>query len=149
MTILSMATTTAAACSPTAHHPARSNSRVSLRRHQTATRTFGNCRPAAARHRGMSLAVQAASQKNEICVVGEVLWDSLPAGLFLGGAPVNVACHLRELGRSVSVCSKVGLCKTVTLPYNKKTFPTESVTFAAIIFAANQTYVMSRVVFYQ
>lgn len=34
------------------------------------------------------------------CVVcfGEVLWDSLPRGLFLGGAPVNVAYHLKQLG---------------------------------------------------
>ena len=34
--------------------------------------------------------------------------DSLPAGLFLGGAPANVACHLNELGRPASVISRVG-----------------------------------------
>jgi fructokinase len=39
---------------------------------------------------------------------GEVLWDSTPKGIFLGGAPVNVAYHLHELGlRSVPV-SAVG-----------------------------------------
>jgi len=34
--------------------------------------------------------------------------DSLPAGLFLGGAPANVACHLNELGRRATVVSRVG-----------------------------------------
>ena len=34
--------------------------------------------------------------------------DSLPAGLFLGGAPANVACHLNELGRDATVVSRVG-----------------------------------------
>ncbi len=40
--------------------------------------------------------------------VGEVLWDALPAGLFLGGAPFNVACHLRAAGESVAMVSRVG-----------------------------------------
>ncbi|MBE7467049.1 MAG: carbohydrate kinase [Planctomycetes bacterium] len=44
---------------------------------------------------------------NVLCV-GEVLWDALPAGLFLGGAPVNVACHLRELGVPARFLSRVG-----------------------------------------
>ncbi|MCZ7645339.1 MAG: carbohydrate kinase [Planctomycetota bacterium] len=43
-----------------------------------------------------------------VLCVGEVLWDALPAGLYLGGAPVNVACHLRELGRKVAFLSRVG-----------------------------------------
>ena len=34
----------------------------------------------------------------EVLCVGEVLWDALPEGLFLGGAPFNVACHLRAAG---------------------------------------------------
>src|ERR687883_142382 len=45
---------------------------------------------------------------SEILCVGEVLWDSLPAGLFLGGAPFNVACHLRAAGLPVSMVSRVG-----------------------------------------
>lgn len=45
---------------------------------------------------------------DEILCVGEVLWDSLPAGLFLGGAPYNVACHLRQLGRRATPVSRVG-----------------------------------------
>jgi fructokinase len=44
----------------------------------------------------------------EILCVGEVLWDALPAGLFLGGAPFNAACHLRAAGRAVSMVSRVG-----------------------------------------
>ena len=43
-----------------------------------------------------------------ILCVGEVLWDALPAGLFLGGAPFNVACHLRAAGLPVSMVSRVG-----------------------------------------
>jgi fructokinase len=46
---------------------------------------------------------------SEILCVGEVLWDSLPAGLFLGGAPFNVAGHLHTLGVSVAMVSRVGL----------------------------------------
>lgn len=44
----------------------------------------------------------------EILCVGEVLWDALPAGLFLGGAPFNVACHLSAAGLPVSLVSRVG-----------------------------------------
>jgi fructokinase len=43
-----------------------------------------------------------------VLCVGEVLWDSLPEGLFLGGAPFNVACHLRATGTPVSMVSRVG-----------------------------------------
>jgi fructokinase len=45
---------------------------------------------------------------SEILCVGEVLWDALPAGLFLGGAPFNVACHLRAAGLPVALASRVG-----------------------------------------
>jgi fructokinase len=44
----------------------------------------------------------------EILCVGEILWDALPAGLFLGGAPFNVACHLRAAGWAVSMVSRIG-----------------------------------------
>ena len=44
----------------------------------------------------------------EVLCVGEVLWDALPAGLFLGGAPFNVACHLRAAGIAASLVSRVG-----------------------------------------
>lgn len=44
----------------------------------------------------------------KIVCFGEVLWDSLPKGLFLGGAPYNVACHLRRLGFRPTLISAVG-----------------------------------------
>lgn len=45
---------------------------------------------------------------DEILCVGEILWDALPAGLFLGGAPFNVACHLSAAGARVTMVSRVG-----------------------------------------
>jgi fructokinase len=44
----------------------------------------------------------------EVLCVGELLWDALPEGLFLGGAPFNVACHLRAAGIPVAMVSRVG-----------------------------------------
>jgi len=40
--------------------------------------------------------------------LGEVLWDLLPAGPQLGGAPANVAFHAGELGGEAAVASCVG-----------------------------------------
>ena len=45
---------------------------------------------------------------DEILCVGEILWDALPEGLFLGGAPFNVARHLHALGEEVAFVSRVG-----------------------------------------
>jgi fructokinase len=39
---------------------------------------------------------------------GEILWDCLPTGRHLGGAPFNVAYHLRQLGHEPVVVSAVG-----------------------------------------
>lgn len=44
----------------------------------------------------------------EILCVGELLWDALPEGLFLGGAPLNVARHLHALGEQSVMVSRVG-----------------------------------------
>ena len=33
-----------------------------------------------------------------VLCAGEMLWDLLPAGEFIGGAPFNVACHAARLG---------------------------------------------------
>lgn len=44
---------------------------------------------------------------NIVCI-GEILWDSMPSGLFLGGAPFNVAYHLTRLGNHVTFISRVG-----------------------------------------
>lgn len=43
-----------------------------------------------------------------ICCFGEVLWDLLPAGRQMGGAPMNVAAHLQQLGLSSLIISRVG-----------------------------------------
>lgn len=40
--------------------------------------------------------------------LGEVLWDMLPTGKQLGGAPANVALHAQQLGAEAVVVSAVG-----------------------------------------
>ncbi len=44
---------------------------------------------------------------NVVCY-GEVLWDLLPTGSKPGGAPMNVAYHLKKLGNSPAMISRVG-----------------------------------------
>ncbi|MBN2068669.1 MAG: carbohydrate kinase [Opitutales bacterium] len=43
-----------------------------------------------------------------IVCYGETLWDVLPQGIFLGGAPLNVACHLAMWGVPIALISSVG-----------------------------------------
>lgn len=43
-----------------------------------------------------------------VVCLGETLFDSTPAGIFLGGAPGNVAVHLSQLGAKVEFASRVG-----------------------------------------
>ncbi len=43
-----------------------------------------------------------------IVSIGEVVWDIFTDHKVLGGAPVNVAYHLRSLGQDVKVISRVG-----------------------------------------
>lgn len=45
---------------------------------------------------------------HEIVCFGEVLWDLLPHGRFLGGAPLNVAYHLKQLGHAPRIVSALG-----------------------------------------
>lgn len=40
--------------------------------------------------------------------IGELLWDMLPSGAQMGGAPANFACHARALGADTMVVSAVG-----------------------------------------
>ena len=40
---------------------------------------------------------------------GEVLWDILPSGALAGGAPLNVAYHLKKLGINPALISRIGL----------------------------------------
>ena len=39
---------------------------------------------------------------------GEILWDMLPDGPQPGGAPLNVAYHLSNLGLAASIVSRIG-----------------------------------------
>ncbi len=45
---------------------------------------------------------------NSIVCFGEVLWDMLPTGAKPGGAPLNVAIHLKKQGLNPLLISKVG-----------------------------------------
>lgn len=45
--------------------------------------------------------------KKVICF-GEVLWDALPKGIYLGGSPLNVALNLHNLGVDSTIVSAVG-----------------------------------------
>ena len=45
---------------------------------------------------------------HKIVAVGEVLWDLLPAGPQLGGAPANFAYHCRSLGADARLVTRVG-----------------------------------------
>lgn len=57
---------------------------------------------------------------------GEILWDNLPTGRKLGGAPLNVAYHLNTLGIYTEMLTRVGidpngfdimaLCKELSVP---------------------------------
>jgi fructokinase len=40
--------------------------------------------------------------------IGEVLWDLLPTGPQLGGAPANFACHAQALGANSGIITRVG-----------------------------------------
>lgn len=44
-----------------------------------------------------------------IVSLGEILWDLLPSGAQLGGAPGNFACHCRALGAEAALISCVGV----------------------------------------
>ena len=44
----------------------------------------------------------------KILGIGEVLWDLLPGGRQMGGAPANFAYHARALGADARVVSRVG-----------------------------------------
>ncbi|MEM9445308.1 MAG: carbohydrate kinase [Verrucomicrobiota bacterium] len=46
--------------------------------------------------------------KGPVFCFGEVLWDCLPAGLFMGGAPCNVAYHIQQGGLEVYPVTAVG-----------------------------------------
>ena len=43
-----------------------------------------------------------------VLVLGEALVDELPGGPVAGGAPLNVACHLRAFGCAPLLVSRIG-----------------------------------------
>jgi fructokinase len=43
-----------------------------------------------------------------VVAIGEVLWDMLPGGRQMGGAPANCAAHAARLGASAALVSRVG-----------------------------------------
>ena len=45
---------------------------------------------------------------NTVCF-GEILWDVLPSGAKPGGAPMNVAFHLKKFGQSPATITRVGI----------------------------------------
>ncbi|MDR2391850.1 MAG: PfkB family carbohydrate kinase, partial [Planctomycetota bacterium] len=47
-------------------------------------------------------------RKPLVLCLGEVLWDILPGGRMLGGAPANVAWHAVQLGAETHLASAVG-----------------------------------------
>jgi fructokinase len=53
------------------------------------------------------MASARATPLSVVCF-GEILWDVLPRGTFLGGAPLNVAAHLTRLGLNAGLVSRVG-----------------------------------------
>ena len=44
----------------------------------------------------------------KILAIGEVLWDMLPSGRKVGGAPANFAFHAMQLGGDVRILSRIG-----------------------------------------
>src|SRR5262245_26277604 len=44
----------------------------------------------------------------EIVGLGELLWDLLPQGKLLGGAPGNFVFHCHQLGHSAALVSRIG-----------------------------------------
>jgi fructokinase len=49
-----------------------------------------------------------SSKKPVIIGLGEILWDIMPDGKMLGGAPANFAYHCKQLGADSKVVSAVG-----------------------------------------
>src|SRR2546423_1983690 len=52
--------------------------------------------------------MESLSQHQVVCF-GEVLWDIVPSGALPGGAPMNVAYHLKKLGTNPALITKIGL----------------------------------------
>jgi fructokinase len=51
---------------------------------------------------------ETTKTKKKILCVGETLWDLLPEGAKAGGAPMNVALHLKKFGVEVRFAGRIG-----------------------------------------
>jgi fructokinase len=79
------------------------------------------------------------NKKFKVAGIGEVLWDKLPQGDVLGGAPANVAFHASQLGAESYIISAVGndnlgneiisrlSVKGINLHINRAAYPTGTV----------------------
>ena len=56
----------------------------------------------------MERMMKQAGKQPVVIGIGEVLWDLLPGGKQLGGAPANFAYHAKVLGAEAYVVSAVG-----------------------------------------
>jgi fructokinase len=90
-------------------------------------------------HYGQTLNRINMKRKYRVSGIGEVLWDQLPQGDVLGGAPANVAYHAGQLGAESYIISAVGndklgeeiisrlSTKNINLLINKVAYPTGTV----------------------
>lgn len=79
------------------------------------------------------------NKRYKVAGIGEVLWDQLPQGDVLGGAPANVAYHAGQLGAESYIISAVGkdklgdeiisrlLKKSINLLVSRTAYPTGTV----------------------
>ena len=52
--------------------------------------------------------MNTAALKYQVVCFGEILWDILPEGALPGGAPMNVAYHLKKLGIEPALITRIG-----------------------------------------
>lgn len=67
---------------------------------------------------------------DQILALGEVLWDLLPGGMKLGGAPANFAFHCRSLGAEARMITRVGadeLGRLVLDRFESRGMPVETI----------------------
>jgi fructokinase len=71
-----------------------------------------------------------SSPQFKIVGIGEVLWDLLPAGKQLGGAPANFVCQARALGADARLISRVGdddAGREIIESFRARGLPTETI----------------------
>ena len=73
-------------------------------------------------------------KKYEIVGLGEILWDLLPSGKQLGGAPANFTCHAWALGAEARLVSRVGedaLGREILERWTVRGLPTDTISVDA------------------